>query len=106
MTAVVQNRTVKAAFECLIGFAQNPSRILKALPPFFHPVARIMGNVLRFIDGFMCRRLCGIGRVVDLLFRFVFHVAHDLSPFGLFNVGSYFLAGYADCRTAAFPHAH
>src|ERR1035437_1997245 len=100
MTAAVQNSTVKTAFECLIVFAQNASRILKSLSPFFHLFARTMGNVLRFIDDLICCLSCAIGRVVDLLFRFVFHVAHGLSPSAIFNSGGHFFGGNADCPAA------
>jgi hypothetical protein len=99
MTAAVQNRMVKTAFECFIEFAQNASRILK-LSPFFHLFARAMGNVLRFIDDLICCLFCAIGRVVDLLFRFVFHVAHGLSPSAIFNFGGHFFGGNAGCPAA------
>src|ERR1017187_7868463 len=73
MTAAVQNRMVKTAFECFIIFAQNASRILKSFSPFFHLFAHTMGNVLRFIDDLIYCLFCAIDRVVNLLFRFVFH---------------------------------
>src|ERR1035438_5062135 len=101
MTAAVQNRMVKTAFECFIEFAQNASRILKSLSPFFHLFARTMGNVLRFIDDLFCCLFCGIGRVVNLLFGFVFHVTHGLSPSTIFNSGGLCLfSGNAGCPTA------
>src|ERR1035437_1535269 len=100
MTAAAQNRMVKTAFECFIEFAQNASRILKSLSSFFHLFARPMGNVLRFIDDLICCLFCAIGRVVDLLFRFVFHVAHGLSPSAIFNSGGHFFGGNAGCPAA------
>src|ERR1035441_649447 len=100
MTAAVQNSTVKTAFECFIVFAQNASRILKSLSPFFHLFARTMGNVLRFIDDLICCLFCAMGPSVDLLFRFVFQVAHGLSPSAIFNSGGHFFAGNADCPPA------
>src|ERR1039457_3364031 len=100
MTAAAQNSTVKTAFECFIVFAQNASRILKSLSPFFYLFACTMGNVLRFIDDLICCPFCAIGHVVDLLFRFVFHVAHGLSPSAIFNSGAQFFAGNADCPAA------
>src|SRR5512132_2782065 len=80
MTAAVQNRMVKTALECFIEFAQNASRILKFLSPFFHLFARTMGNVLRFIDDLICCFLCTVGHIVDCVFRFVLQVAHAFSP--------------------------
>src|SRR5512141_2783785 len=85
MTAAVQNRMVKTVFECFIVFTQNASRILKSLSSLFHLFARTMGGVLRFIDD-LPRYLFGtIGRVVNLLFGFVFYVAHRLPPCASLN---------------------
>src|ERR1017187_2955676 len=102
MTAAVQNRMVKTAFECFIVFAQNASRILKSFSPFFHLFAHTMGNVLRFIDDLIYCLFCAIDRVVNLPFRFVFHVAHGLSPSAIFNSGGHFFAGNADCPRLSF----
>src|SRR6266852_2911446 len=85
MTAAVQNRMVKTSFECFMDFkiSQNASCILKSLPSLFHLFARTMGNILGFVDDLISCFLGCIGRVVYLLFGFVFQIAHGLAPFVL-----------------------
>jgi hypothetical protein len=78
---------------------QNASSVLKSLTSLFHLFANIMGNVLGFIDDLVGCLFRYIGRIVYLVFRFVFDIAHGLGPFSLLvSPGLFACFGSVFCR--------